>query len=338
MNKYLKAIILTIIAGAVFAGCTAGGGNDSSADDFKEVKLGYPIGGIDFIDGVGGLALELGYLEEELEKEGFKLNSQGFTGAGPAVNEALASGNIDFALYADFPGIVIQSRGIDTRLISIVNTQGHAGIVVGDDSGIESVADLKGKKIAYPRGTFIQKYLLQALEEYGLSEADVELINMTTDAEAALVSGDVDAIAYTDGVIANLAFEKNIGKIINTSRENDDWTGAFVLIGRSDFIDGNEKAATAFLRAFIRAKEYAVENPQGAYEIFAEKSRISIETAEYLYGSDDGAFEFFSLEIEPLGLDKVSSNKDFLIEEGLIQDDFDVYNWGDNRFFEEANR
>lgn len=58
------------------------------------------------LSGLLGLAKQLGYLEEELQHIDYQYSISGFAGAGPAVNEGLATNAIDIAVYADFPGII----------------------------------------------------------------------------------------------------------------------------------------------------------------------------------------------------------------------------------------
>ncbi|NDL68449.1 ABC transporter substrate-binding protein [Anaerotalea alkaliphila] len=293
----------------------------------KPLVLGYPIAGVDFIGGVAGLARELGYLDEELEKAGYAISYQGFSGAGPAVNEALAGGEIDFAVYADFPGIVLQSQGVETRLLTVTNEVMHAGIVVGPDSPIGGIADLKGKKIAFPKGTYVQKYLLQSLEAYGLGQKDVELVNMTTDAESALFTGAIDAVAHVDGFVARIAYGEAGGRIIHTTRENEDWTGSIILLARREYAEENPEAETAFLEALARAKAYAKENPEEVYALFGEKEKLSPEAVRHLHNLDDSRFDYYPLELNAKGLAKLEANMAFLLEEGLIRNDFDVAAW-----------
>jgi sulfonate transport system substrate-binding protein len=352
-RRLLKPLTLILVVALLTAGLTAcsaqAQGTSTAATSattaaqttagsggLKTLNLGYPIAGVDFIGGVAGIAQEEGYLDEELKKAGYAITYQGFVGAGPAVNEALASGKLDLALYADFPGLVIQSKGVDTKLLSVVTQVAHAGIVVAKDSPVKTVADLKGKKIAFPKGTYVQKYLYQVLEANGLKQTDVELINMTADAESALLSGAVDAVAFTDSYIAKIAYGPAAGRIINTTRENADWTGATVLIARNAYIKENRAAGVAILRALIRAKAYAKANPEKVYQLFADKTKISLEASKYLNNLDNNQFDYFTLDVSATGQAKLTANKRFLLDSQLIQKDFDVYTWGDNSYYEEA--
>ena len=332
IRKRINLLFMILVVVGVLVGCAE---KEKETDDLV-IRLGYPIAGIDFIGGVAGIAKEQGYFEEELKGLGYVIEYTGFAGAGPAVNEALASGKLDLAIYADFPGIVLTSKGIDLSLISITDSGFHAGIVVAKDSSIETITDLKGKKIAFPKGTYVQKYLVQAFEAYGIKEGDVELVNMTADAESALLSGSVDAVAFTESFVARLAFGEAEGKIIHTSRENSEWTGAAVFVGSNTFLKENEKAAVALVKALIRAKEYAQANPEAVYQLFAEKTGISLDASKYLYNLDEGKFEYYSLEVSQTGLEKLNQNKQFLLDTGLITEDFDINRWGDNSYYEKA--
>ncbi len=97
------------------------------------------------------------------------------------------------------------------------NSTGNDQIIAGE--GINSVADLKGKKVAVEQGTVDHYLLLLALQKAGLTEKDIELIPLLTDAAAAaFVAGQVDAV----GVFApftTTALERPGSKAIATSAD-----------------------------------------------------------------------------------------------------------------------
>lgn len=100
------------------------------------------------------VAHELGYIEEELAAVDAEYTWQQFQ-SGPLVNEAIAAGEADLGFMADLPAIIAKSTGQPIEIISNV-AYGEKGlaVLVRPDSDIQSVADLKGKKIAYATGSY----------------------------------------------------------------------------------------------------------------------------------------------------------------------------------------
>ena len=102
---------------------------------------------------------------------GYKAEYYGFANGGVGINEALTSGNLDVAFYGDFPAINYIASGNDAQIFGVVTSRQQSSILARD--GINSVQDLKGKKVATAQGTIQQKYLDEVLEENGLQPSDV---------------------------------------------------------------------------------------------------------------------------------------------------------------------
>lgn len=132
-----------------------------------------------------------------------------FPGGGPAFLEAVPSGSVDLAQMADTPPIFGQVAGTPTKVVgvqtSVADGKSTVEIFAAKDSGITSVADLKGKKVALTQGTILQYTVLKALEKVGLSYSDITPVNLPpTDGLTAFQSGDVDAVAALGPQLAQL--------------------------------------------------------------------------------------------------------------------------------------
>jgi sulfonate transport system substrate-binding protein len=133
-------------------------------------------------------------LEKEFAKDGIRIDWRFFKGAGPVVNEALANGQADFAYLGDLAAIIGKANGLDTRVLSagVRGVKSYLGVVPG--SGIHSLADLKGKRVAVFRGTANQLSFASALASQGLSERELKVINLDFNAaNAALAAKQIDA-------------------------------------------------------------------------------------------------------------------------------------------------
>lgn len=170
------------------------------ADNPKIIRIGYagvgsgnrPVGG----GGYYNIEADWGSIDNEFKAEGIQVKRSYFSGAGPAVNEALANRQLDFAWQGDLPALVAKSGGLPTKLILAGARYDAIYVGVPSTSTAKSLEDLKGKRIAVFKGTNLQLAFSNVLASRGLKDTDFKLINMSTaDGNAALLSGDIDAQA-----------------------------------------------------------------------------------------------------------------------------------------------
>lgn len=108
--------------------------------------------------------------------------------------DAFAAGKLDAVAMTNGDTLVTGATGAQGVMI-IINDFSNGNDMVVAQPGIKSVADLKGKKVGVEVGFVGHLLLLNALEKVGLSEDDVELVNVpTNETPQVLASGDVDAI------------------------------------------------------------------------------------------------------------------------------------------------
>ena len=144
----------------------SGGENDGK----KTIRFGYQKFGIMTI-----LKAE-GTLDERLKKLGYDVVWTEFPG-GPQMLEALNAGSIDFGATGEAPPIFAQAAG--APIVYFANEPEHPrgeAIVVPKNSPIQTVSDLKGKRIALNKGSNVHYLLVRALEEAGLDYDDVETV------------------------------------------------------------------------------------------------------------------------------------------------------------------
>ncbi|RQU27913.1 sulfonate ABC transporter substrate-binding protein [Burkholderia cenocepacia] len=151
-----------------------------------------------------------GTLEKRLASQGVTVQWLEFP-AGPQLVEGLNAGAIDVGTVGETPPIFAQAAGVD--FVYIGNEppapQGEA-IVVLPDSPIRTVAQLRGKKVAFNKGSNVHYLLVKALEHAGLTYADIQPIYLApADARAAFVQRSVDAWVIWDPYLA--AAERQLG-------------------------------------------------------------------------------------------------------------------------------
>src|SRR5437868_1152426 len=130
---------------------------------------------------------------------------------------ALASGNLHVIAAATNGVISNFNQGVDQKGFLVMDLSFEADAVVAG-SAIASIAELKGKKVAFESGTTSDLLINYALKENGLTLADIEHVPMgASEAGLALISGRVDAaVTYEPYVSTALAQDKSY-KVVFTS-------------------------------------------------------------------------------------------------------------------------
>lgn len=121
--------------------------------------------------------------------------------SGPPLVEALRAGAIDIGLVGETPVIYAMASGADFNYAAVQRFPGLVGrgLLVPGASTIRSPADLKGRKVAYTKGSTAEFVLAVALAQAGLRFTDVVLANLSPgDGQAALANGSVDAWVVWD--------------------------------------------------------------------------------------------------------------------------------------------
>ena len=144
-----------------------------------------------------------GTLEKRLTPLGVKVTWTEFN-AGPVQLEALNVGSIDFGDVGEAPPIFAQAAGAPLVYAgATVPRPALEAVLVPKDSPIRSVRDLKGKRVAYNKGSNVQYFLVKLLEKNGLAYGDVQSIFLApADARAAFEKGAVDAWIIWDPFLA----------------------------------------------------------------------------------------------------------------------------------------
>jgi NitT/TauT family transport system substrate-binding protein len=145
------------------------------------------------------------------------------------------------------------------------------------DRNIEKPADLKGKKVASPKGTTGEFGLSEFLRTNGLSMKDIEFVNLQTlSLPNAIVKGDIDAYAAWEMHVYN--GQKGLGNNgIVFVVEKAAYREYQNVYGKKDWLSKNPEVIKGFLRALIKAEKYISENPAEALAITAKETGFSKE-------------------------------------------------------------
>lgn len=144
-----------------------------------------------------------GALDKRLAPSGVTVEWTEFA-AGPPLLEAMNGGSIDFGITGESPPVFAQAAGIPFLYVA-VEPSAPAGeaILVPKDSPIRTVADLKGKRLAFFKGSNVHYFVVAALTHAGLAITDIEPAYLApADARAAFERGSVDAWGIWDPYLA----------------------------------------------------------------------------------------------------------------------------------------
>lgn len=333
------AILLTTGCGSTQTSSTAENDVQSETDTVSQNEIDtVNIGTMNLVNG-DLIAQYEEYYENEL---GVNVNLVNFD-SGQDVNTALAAGSIDISELGSSPTALGIASDVDYQVFWVGDVIGSAeSLVAKNDSGIETVADLKGKKVATPFASTAHYSLLNALKLEGISESDVTLLDLQpADIYAAWARGDIDAAYVWYPVLSQLLED---GKIITGSDKlaEQGVITADLNVVRTEFAEQNPDIVTNYVKAQIKANDILLNDPDKAADEISQVLEISKEDAasqitQFKYLTADEQLDFLNNDIA----ETLKSTADFLVEQDSIKSapDIETYESKVNTsFIEEAIR
>lgn len=243
MKTKLKGIFLGLMASAVFAG-------GASAETIIIGHFGNPT------------PMQLLATSDAVEQAtGWEVEWRKFA-SGTDVIAAMASGDVVLSELGSSPLAIAASQGVDLELIAFSDVIGEAeSLIAHEASGIESVTDLKGKRIGVPIGSTAHFSLMGALQHEGIAESDVTIMSMKPDDIAAAWSqGGIDATWIWQPVQSEIL---KSGKMILGADKTAEWgfpTFDGWVVDKA-FGAANAEKVTAFLKEVDRVNGAYLADP-----------------------------------------------------------------------------
>jgi NitT/TauT family transport system substrate-binding protein len=317
MKKIQAMGAAAVAAVLLISGCGGGGADSASAAGSKAtVRLGFSAW-------PGWFPWQVAQEKGLFAKNGVTVDLKYFESYTDSLT-ALSTGNLD-----------ANSQTLNDTLSSVSGGAKQTVVLVNDNStgndeiiarpGINSIADLKGKKVAAEQGTVDHYLLLLALQKAGLTEKDIQFTPLLTDAAAAaFVAGKVDAV----GVFApftTTALGLKGSKAIATSK---DFPGAIPdhLVFGADFVKNHPTEVQAMVQTWFDTTAWIRANPDEAIAIMAKRGGVS--AADYKsYDAGTTIFtrqqnlDAFASGSTPANLDfQAGQIGDFLVATGLAEE------------------
>ena len=197
-------------------------------------------------------------------------------GSSNALN-FLQGNSIDFGSTAGSAALLSRANGNPIKVVYIYEQPEWTALVVAKDSTAKDIRDLKGKKVAAQKGTDPYFFLLRTLNQAGLSQADIQYVNLPhADGRTALERGQVDAWSGLDPHMA--ASELQAGSRL--IYRNKDFNTYGFLNSREDFLRKYPETTKKVIEVYERAKKWIVDNPDQAAQILADEAQINLEVAK----------------------------------------------------------
>jgi len=289
-----------------------------------------------FSAGVFGFAQERQVFEQAFKKDGVKVEWTFYSAGAPALNEAIANGKVDIAVYGEVGSIAGKAGTLPTRIIAPNGLGGGKNyILVPATSNVSVPADLKGKRVALSRGTAPQLLFLRwAREIAGISDKEIRILNLgSTDQEATFLSGGADVL-----IGSNLDLvDRGLARILSVidADANPIFAGFGNVVVTQSYLDAHPERVQTWVDAYVKiAAEVADERYRNDFVRLAGKTGTSAKSARNTLPKD------LTLAYAPVFdayyYTRLRTAIDDCRRFGMIPRDIDAAKWVEPRFLEKS--
>ena len=313
-QKLLALLLACITVTACLAGC---GGSKApekkAAAPLKELKVTYvkqPLNIPSIVDKANQTIVK------GFEKDGTKVTFPEIS-SGAKQTEALAAGSLDIAsCLGGTSAILAASNGADVKVVGIYSRAPKAFNIMVKDPAIKTAADLKGKRVAGPKGTILHQILAAALVKEKLTLKDVEFRSIGIPAAVnALLSGEADAALVAGADV--LRAQKAGARIL---ANGEGLVNATIVVGvGGKFLKEYPQAVKKYMALHQESIEFMKKNPEKAFEFTAKETGLSIEDVKLMAPWYD-----FSTAITEKDIKDLEETQEFLLANDMQKKKIDI--------------
>ena len=194
---------------------------------------------------------------------------------------AVVTGTVDFGIYGLAAATLGAANGEPVVVVGAACNRGMA-VVAGIKSGINSIKDLKGKKVAIWPGSTQEVVILDRLSAEGMTIKDIKSMRVSfSDMAPALERGDIDAYVGAEPA-AGISLAKGVGKIVEYPYSTPTGSLNMVLSTRRGLIEKEPEFIKTLLVMHRKSSEYAMSHREAFVEMAMKKlgqTKPSIEKA-----------------------------------------------------------
>jgi sulfonate transport system substrate-binding protein len=234
----------------------------------KEIRIGYQKTGVLVI------ARQQAVLEQRFAGKQIGIKWIEFT-SGPPLLEAMSTGSVDLGAVGDTPPIFAQAANANIVYVAGSPITNGQGILVPANSGIRTIADLKGKRVGFTKGTSAHNVVIATLEKEGLTYEDITPVYLTPpDAGPAFANGSIEAWAVWDPYFA-IGEKRQNGRILVNAHEVAK-TNSFYLANR-DFANTHVRETREVIDGLAEAARWAEANRAEVASALAAVTGVPLE-------------------------------------------------------------
>jgi len=234
----------------------------------KEIRVGYQKTGVLVI------ARQQAVLEKRFAGKQIGIKWIEFT-SGPPLLEAMSTGSVDLGAVGDTPPIFAQAANANIVYVAGSSITNGQGILVPANSGIRTIADLKGKRVGFTKGTSAHNVVIATLEKAGLTYEDITPVYLTPpDAGPAFANGSIEAWAIWDPYFA-IGEKRQNGRILINAHEVAK-TNSFYLANR-DFANTYVRETREMIDGLAEAARWAEANRAEVASALAAVTGVPLE-------------------------------------------------------------
>ncbi|OEY91895.1 ABC transporter substrate-binding protein [Acinetobacter proteolyticus] len=250
-----------------------------------------------------------GELEKNLAAQGVTVKWVEFP-AGPQLLEGLNVGSVVFGEAGEAPPIFAQAA--NPNLVYVANqppAPKAEALIVQKDSPIQSIQDLKGKRIALNKGSNVHYLLLKLLEANNLSLNDIQAVYLPpSDARAAFEKGAVDAWVIWDPFFA--AAEHQIHARVIATGEHLVSNHQFYLADRQ-FAESHPEALKTLVNTLNQTTDWVQTHPDDAAKLLEKPTGLELDVLK-------SSISRMGFGVQPIS-DKVAKEQQYVADAFFTQ-------------------
>jgi sulfonate transport system substrate-binding protein len=237
-------------------------------DGVREIRIGYQKNGVLVI------ARQRATLEQHFAPQGIAVKWVEFS-SGPPMLEAMNVGSIDYGAVGDSPPVFAQAAGAAIVYAAGQPITNGQGILVPASSAIRGIADLKGRRVGFTKGSSAHNIVVQTLEKAGLTYADITPVYLTPpDAGPAFANGSIDAWSIWDPYFAIGETRQNGRILVNASDITK--TNSFYIANR-DFAGKHGQVLQQIIDVTASTAKWAEQNRDEVAKALSAVTNIPLE-------------------------------------------------------------
>lgn len=300
----LRAVVFaTAILLAATATATAAESSQPARMRITYVKLPLNVPSI--------VVKHLGLMEAEFGPDKIVIERPEITSGGKQT-QALAAGAIDIAsVVSSSAAITARANGVGLKIVAVFARAPRAFNIAAVDPDIQTVADLKDRKVAGPKGSLLNQTLFAALMANGLRPEDVGYVHMgVPKAMAALIGGSVDAALIAGPFVPKA--ESQGARIIASGEGLV--KGLIVTAVSQTFLERHPNLVRRYLAARKKAIAFMRENQDKTLALVARETGIGVADVKRMLPWYD-----FSMAISASDMADLQATQAFLLQSGMLQ-------------------